>query len=204
MFFLGAAVGGTFGGEPVSPSDASVDDGSTGAANAKILAKLDALSREVRQLRDGQADDARNAQNDRKRDRVDPATAQLRVASPTELSAGEREILERLKSLEMVGGRVAFTAPVVYQAVTKLERPPNLTARQYLATLKSKNNTTVQQAHAGWSPAQVQNEYGMPDAILDRDSYIEWVYFIGDEPSDGSKRKQFDFHFTNDRCNVAH
>jgi len=200
MFFLGAAVGGSFGDE-TTVFDSS-DAGSERAANSEILAKLDKLSREVRQLREAQDDDARNT---RRRERVDPATAQLRVASPTELTPGEREILERLKSLETTRSTWASPQQFVYDAVaTKLERPQDLTAREFLATLKSQNNDVVKRAHANWSPAQVQQEYGMPDAIMDRDSYIEWIYYIEDEPSDGSKRKQFDFHFTNDRCDVAH
>ena len=90
------------------------------------------------------------------------------------------------------------------ETIPRLERPPGTSVRDFFTALKAQDGEMVQRAHRNWTTQRVQEAYGLPDEIKDRGSYIEWIYFLEDPTPDGSKRRQFDFHFTAGLCTVAH
>jgi hypothetical protein len=56
----------------------------------------------------------------------------------------------------------------------------------------------VTRAHRLWTFQQVLDRYGRPDEITPHEDYIEWIYYL---PEHGDN---FDFHFVDGMCVIAH
>ena len=74
--------------------------------------------------------------------------------------------------------------------------PPGTSVRDYLRALKEVGG--AEQAHQLWTTQRVLSTYGDPDEIAEREDYVEWIYRF---PQEG---EQFDFHFVNGLCVMAH
>lgn len=116
--------------------------------------------------------------------------------------AGVEERLERVEAQLMVLAALSRVESGAAGQEFPLGVPWNLSTHDYLAALKSHADNggedQVTRAHLFWDPEQVRAMYGEPDEVAEHEDYVEWIYRLLDGES------QFDFHFVNGLCVVAH
>lgn len=218
LLALGTFLGSRLGPTRVQAQSSAIspgDDGPGRSGDASLQATVAELADEVRALRDDQAswelawESEAALRREETRRRSDSLTLIPAAADDGRIPIGEPEpfelegfdpqrIEERLNEITNLQHRMlaAFQAS---RANESLRIPPGITLIEWFKALKEVDSDIVRASHELMSMTQIQQQYGLPDKVIEHDDYIEWVYFL-----DPEEDTQFDFHFVGGLCTIAH